>query len=142
MIQPTELRKGNLVYTINRKERVHIVEPTVVKIITLGLFEAEVLLPRLNPANQKKLPSVHYSDLSPIPLSEGWLLKIGFEKRKDSSPQYWFKTGNHRFTFLKWKSENEIHLTCCNQLGRNIKTLHRLQNIYFDLTETELEITI
>lgn len=151
MIQPNELRKGNLVYQINRSGSVHIPDVPALKIVTLGLFEAEILLPSLNPANQSKLPSAHYSDLSPISLSESWLIKTGFVINEDAGMMV--ENDGKRVVY-----KNKIHISVLDNIFRlfihidedswysfewtEIKYLHELQNIYFVLAKTELEINL
>ena len=83
-----------------------------------------------------------YADLIPIPLTEEWLVKSGFEKVDDS----FFLKG-----FEVWQTD------CGNEKGNEyvgffyplrdrgmmdleIKFIHQLQNLYFALTGEELKI--
>lgn len=69
-----------------------------------------------------------YSDLiKPIPITEEWLLKFGFEKDN----MYWIDDTNIGFTFYK---NGKIEW---NQ-PKHIKYVHELQNLYFALTGKEL----
>ena len=79
--------------------------------------------------------------INPIPLTEEWLLKFGFEKRglfhidigfvlavgKDGS----FGLYNNKEAFNMGSSFNNNH---------RIKNVHQLQNLYFALTGEELTI--
>jgi hypothetical protein len=77
----------------------------------------------------------------PIPLTEEWLLKFGFEMKVEGIPaietiDIWSKDG-YRFT-------KDVR-GCWFLLGYNWNTehfqhVHQLQNLYFALTGTELEI--
>lgn len=84
------------------------------------------------------LADVCIDDLNPIPLTEEWLIKFGFEKTKG----YVFKIDkfslfDHNYDqgnlFLKLNSQNVPLI--------NIKYVHQLQNLYFALTGKELPTT-
>jgi len=147
MIKPTELRIGNLVYAINRSGPVHIPELPAFKIVTLGLFKAEILLPELNPANIAELPKKHYSDLSPILLTEEILLKAGCIKGHKKN-FYWrehllFEVFN--VTALENGEKfiaGRLSKNAIIAVSKEIKYVHQLQNIHFSLTETELQINL
>ena len=74
--------------------------------------------------------------LNPIPLTEEWLLKFGFEYEHDhNSDTFIFYKENVKiifnnisFDFVFDKSEIEL------------KYVHQLQNLFFALTNKELEI--
>ena len=71
-------------------------------------------------------------DFTPIPLTEEWLLKLGFYKYKGNNSDCFlngFETACN-MTMLFWKG---------NQI-KNIKYVHQLQNLYFALTGEELTI--
>jgi hypothetical protein len=79
----------------------------------------------------------HLEDYEPIPLTEEWLIKFGFDF--DGYCSY-------------WKSEIELtkdtmdeHFQSFNNVGsglcqKEIKYVHQLQNLYFALTGEELTI--
>jgi len=128
-MKPQELRIGNLVYLVlenspNIKEQ-HIVEPT-----TLMMLTGEV--------NSKG------TYLDPIPLTEEWLLKFGFEyniKRYYHPTTMLFELFNVSalhggFKIIAGRKEKNIIL----QISHPIKHVHQLQNIYFALTGEELII--
>lgn len=72
--------------------------------------------------------------LSPIPLTEEWLVRFGFEKRKFS---YLYGYGNFLYDYrLKLWTWYGIQLH-----DYLITYVHQLQNLYFALTGQELEIS-
>lgn len=74
-----------------------------------------------------------YHLLEPIPLTEELLLKCGFEKKQFGSATVYY----HPLIEL------DAHF-CLKGVDYNIpvKSLHQLQNLYFDLTGKELEVKI
>lgn len=83
--------------------------------------------------------------LSPIPLTEEWLLKFGFEDMEDEDVKVFCKT------FGKFDGEDYEDAICITKdnkgswyfsLNRKviINTVHQLQNLYFALTGEELTI--
>ena len=87
-------------------------------------------------------------DFRPIPLTEEWLLKFGFERHDNGSVSAQFSYGINPVTqdyiiFLIWIKdyENDYQLNGFPfyQNGYfEIKTVHQLQNLYFYLTGKEL----
>ena len=86
----------------------------------------------------------YITDLNPIPITEDWLLKFGFEKHK--------KYDNYKIklprTYLKIfiyidKKTNKINNISYGITGSGlhtqIKHIHQLQNLYFALTNKELK---
>jgi hypothetical protein len=77
-------------------------------------------------------------DLQPIPLTEEWLLKFGFEKTEwDNFNSYRLMIGNNNYAIVLYSDGNcEVGdiITC------KIEYIHLLQNLYFALTGEELTI--
>ena len=77
------------------------------------------------------------NDLISIPLTEEWLIKFGFKKT-------WFGYENISTGIEIEPLENEDYTICINaneyHIGENFKYVHQLQNIYFALTNKELEL--
>ena len=81
-------------------------------------------------------------NLQPIPLTEEWLKRLGFEKDEEYD-----ESGlvDYRLTLMKnslefvsfWNSE-EITSVNQPQTGVDVKHVHQLQNLYFALTGEEL----
>lgn len=72
------------------------------------------------------------NELEPIPLTEEWLFRLGFEDKLT-----WEK-GKFRYD-----SEQRLHLcnsNTCMVISYKVEYVHQLQNIYFALTGEELTI--
>ena len=94
--------------------------------------------------------SYEWGAIKPIPLTEEWLLKFGFQRHDQGSVSAQFSYGTNPVTqdyliYLKWIKdyENDYHLNGFPfyQNGYfEIKHIHQLQNLYFALTGEELTI--
>jgi hypothetical protein len=69
-----------------------------------------------------------YEICKPIPLTEEWLLKLGFIKHVSQS--IWYTLNKVDVWFFDGKYVNDIDV--------EIKYVHQLQNLYFALTNEEL----
>ena len=125
MIQANELRIGNCVTDIHSPNAVFRVNEIKKRICVFG--------GKLN-------YRVKYEDLLPIPLTEEILLKCGFEYDKYAGSfikdDFNFdldKTVNNGVNGFDVYIKNEEHVIS------KIKHLHQLQNLYFALTNSELE---
>jgi len=115
-MEANELRIGNLVEYLGEFKEV------------LGMDEETVFL--------KNTVSVNYLELdeiSPISLTEEWLLKFGFKKYKDNYGSYYIKQS--RTVKIR---KNGIDRYRYEHSRLDIKYVHQLQNLYFAITETEL----
>lgn len=143
-----ELRIGNLVQ-IKQELRVGLVPD----VVTVDCIEDT---PRIG--IKETPPMWGYfaeEEIEPIPLTEEWLLKFGFEiKRK----QYSLNVGNELFNyaikehFIIWKSGDSGYLKmrkdgdgwmikeCYERHDYIYKYVHQLQNLYFALTGEELQL--
>lgn len=116
-MKANELRIGNLVRNNMNGE---ILKP------------CDVLCDGINTDNYEGL---NYGFIEPIPLTEEWLLKFGFEKQHNEEDfDYWFK--NDFLNDIIWEHSEGF----CHNLnyGGDIKHVHQLQNLYFALTNEEL----
>jgi len=79
--------------------------------------------------------------VKPIPLTEEWLLKFGFEKQIADDINYhfdWWEKGEFNEGFV-WQHDKGF---CFNfGYGHDLDYVHTLQNLYFALTGEELTIT-
>jgi len=128
MIKAQELRLGNLFqYCGNSYE-------------CLGALQ---LMTYYQPKEDIGQRLAYYTDIKPIPLTEEWLLKFGFEKR---TGKY---IGNCWAFGINPRTED--YLIALEQINENqdffyqnsffdIKSVHQLQNLYFALTGEELSI--
>lgn len=69
-----------------------------------------------------------------ILLSEGILLKCGFESGTDDVNHWWFTKGDININYSSWIGKFEWEWQ-----DIEIQYLHQLQNLYFSLTLTELQ---
>jgi hypothetical protein len=125
MIQANELRIGNLV-TIN-KTALHFDGSGKDETFCISEIKEGVLQFKGFHAGE------HYSSIEPIPLMEEWILKFGF---KQSIPKTKiFSLGS--FWIRHYGEEIGIYET---RNHKKIEYVHKLQNIYFELTDKELTI--
>lgn len=71
---------------------------------------------------------------NPIPINEEWLLAFGFEKHIDTSGYKWC-IGNF---YIMQFGKNAFY--CDYSLVFSVDFVHQLQNLYFALTQKELEL--
>ena len=79
---------------------------------------------------------------APIPLTEEWLLKFGFEKQKGkidifekSRLRIWIAARGQSLCYLV-----EENTTSAHYIPNSLEHVHQLQNLYFALTGEELAI--
>lgn len=80
---------------------------------------------------------VNHDLIDPVPLTEEWLFKFGFER--EGGKAYWV------LPYIKIHSVptidgDEILMMPNNRYACQIKHVHQLQNLYFALTNEELKI--
>ena len=121
-MKASELRIGNLIYV---DSKLRYVFGTIYKTI------------QHNYHSKNSTYSENYeNECEPIPLTEEWLLKFGFEKELGWDNMVYFNNnGMHIYLCENGKEswleyENDIVL----------KSVHQLQNLYFALTNKELII--
>lgn len=125
MIQANELRIGNIVMFES-------------KINTLSVIGRKAVQFEEGIGNVFKIEW-----LRPIPLSEDWLVKFGFEKREDIDITQIIGGS------IEWYTNNilDIHkdsdgffVLCLNNKAVELKSVHKLQNFYFEGFGQELEV--
>jgi hypothetical protein len=137
-MKANELRIGNLVWDNYSGE-----------MIVSGISKPNGLKETLTLKKQDGLPEGSYlcESIEPIPLTEEWLLKFGFHKRK-ACGNYWFEKSINKLLFLT----NDINPVKGNAFSTKvdhvfvhdfnwqtkIKYVHQLQNLYFALAGEEL----
>lgn len=81
--------------------------------------------------------------INPIPLTEEWLLKFGFEKKIDDlfaiKLKYLYNSVKYYEDEKIWIYYNDDNNAGCNAIA-DFKYVHQLQNLYFALTGEELII--
>ena len=120
-MKATELRIGNLIFQSG--------QITIIENISRSINDWERV-------NNKRL-----FDCTPIPLTEEWLLKFGFEKEETG---YW-TIGKLRGGFTVCRAERKSDRLCYRWFVNNLKMtdlhfVHQLQNLYFALTGEELTL--
>lgn len=116
-IKASELRIGNLFIEENSKKTIEVVGLDNNRVVFSGMF-------------------LDKWQAKPIPLTEEWLLRFGFEKtnRIDFGE---LKECFAKFSFALMIRNNKYYV---DWIGGNteIEFVHELQNIYFTLHKTEL----
>jgi hypothetical protein len=119
MISPNELRIGNLLLNNH-------VTYKVISIDEEGIMA--------DPVSQKHTIDVNIRDLvTPIPLTEEWLLSFGFEKMHK-----YYQLGKVTINIFN-DSAYKLNVSGFTPY-KAIKYVHQLQNLYFDLTGEELTL--
>jgi len=84
--------------------------------------------------NSIKLVTINHKGFSPIPLTEEWLVKLGFEKYGNGlNAIFHIKT----IEFISHPF-NDVFYMRNSPCTVHIKSIHQLQNLYFALTGKEL----
>lgn len=126
-MEARELRTGNLIYGnvkgAERHQNTIRVEPTTMMMID-GTIKNEALV------------------FEPIPLTEEWLLKFGFEKKsyKNKYPKDRFIISDIDLYYTKQESFEGYVLSYDKTIIRGINYVYQLQNLYFALTGEELTL--
>jgi len=81
-------------------------------------------------------------EVKPIPLTEEWLVKFGFEKMDAFGWVKDFITLDEsvaHYSFDMWRGTYSIEKCDMTEIPQEIKHVHQLQNLYFALTGQELQ---
>ncbi len=135
MIDANDLMLGNYVNTIDG----------ISKVVSLRLDYNPICI------NKRYVGGESYSDLEPIPISEDWLTKLGFEKQVMSySKNIDFFGGGRRLSFsgdylyiIDSEKQNTIPTDIVVLWNKDVMkefSIHKLQNIYYLLTGEKLTI--
>jgi hypothetical protein len=93
---------------------------------------------QINDNDMIKIITEEYDFFEPIPLTEEWLLKFGFEYISDyESYIKKFNTEHHSDGVIIRKND---FVLCDIDIRIQLKHVHQLQNLYFALTGDELKI--
>jgi hypothetical protein len=118
-MKPTELRIGNLVTQIIERST-HNEEKTIT-------IEWQELM---------WISRDRVDFYKPIPLTEEWLLNLRFISFKKGHLYYENNGFSILYAYGKWNYSPSQSIT----IGREIKYVHELQNLYFALTNEELTL--
>jgi hypothetical protein len=123
-MKANELRIGNLVQYSDTKEVANIYQIE-------HRYKSVYRINDLNDNNQ----------IEPIPLTEEWLLKFGFEKDERYGDKVSvIEIKKCKEFILMFDDRDESYFLCDTDVDTCLKHVHQLQNLYFCLTGTELEI--
>ena len=132
-IKAHELRIGNLVF--DHLDRVQIVAETRADAYICYLSNGAKLKYKLNTTN-------------PIPLTEEWLLKFGFENN-NFNKECFYKKYNQQGSFFIFSNKTPVAIAnkitnpfyyMFGGLAHSLKYVHQLQNLYFVLCGEELKL--
>lgn len=146
-MKSTELRIGNYVYTINRSGKVHLPIEITEQIGEVRLFQVN-LYDYKKPMAQQYPRIEAIKNLSPIPLTEEWLLKFGFEKDDLTLGLYIkvmleYNLEIYQNGFSGTLEKDSLWFITIkgydNQVTFQKRHVHQLQNLYFALTGEELK---
>ncbi len=139
-MESRELRIGNLFYPVN-----DINLPKEVPFIVYSIGISLNGIKYNQSLNTIKKPfTFKFSDVAGIPLTEEWLKRAGFKFDEDDMIYPHLPIlGELRYA----KIEKDSEKICLkdgddSRIGIELKFVHQLQNLYFALTGTELEINI
>ena len=121
-LKANECRYGNFIIGTYESEDDNLVHETICEFKFYDCYNNYY-----NVESKEKIEE--FTGFKPIPLTEEWLLKFGYD----------LITENHYAVLghLIWKVENRFY---CDKNGMQLKYVHQLQNLYFALTNKELEI--
>lgn len=141
-VRVQELRIGNLFNIIDRSREVHLPSNLIGKVGGIGRFDVFLYRHDQPFYVQDKNWYIPIADLSPIPLTEEWLVKFGFEIETKYSHSMGYKK-NYKvyrkdlFTYngiqAAWWFDNKV-------LRIQPEYAHQLQNLFHTLTGEELTI--
>lgn len=117
-----ELRYGNLV----------LLRGNVSRVIEILFDEVQIHV-----IDEKDYAYQRYRDLSPIPLTEKVVEACGFERR-EIHEYYYYENG--KIILLDFEDYFYCDMLDQNLIETPFRSLHQLQNFYFLLTGTELQI--
>jgi hypothetical protein len=152
-LQPRELRIGNLLRDKISKTELKVIGLAEENISTYVIDGDKFPLKNgweIEPIPlTDKFPLKNGWEIEPIPLTEEWLLKFGFKFRNTNKQYGWYlEVSKNRV--LTWCHSKEISLDFDLEdydynntlFDFNCEYIHRLQNLYFALTGTELTIKL
>ncbi len=138
MINANELRIGNYFDIINRANVAHVPYGMSLKALAVGIFEVQYCKVNEIPAQIEVWSKVDSTNLTGIPLTEEWLVKLGFKNIGGGEYE------KDRFIFRKQQRDIVISGFEYDYNGILISAndyhVHQLQNLYFALTGEELTI--
>lgn len=106
----------------------------------------EVQIDCIQPTMLAKVGENFYTKIDlfePIPLTEEWLLKFGFNEHRTSDVWFAKEWGTNGVEIIKYDIHYEKYIYLLGAgLAKVLEHVHQLQNLYFALTGHELEIKL
>lgn len=135
-MKATDLRIGNLV-----TDEFYDSFNTILKVESINEFGINLIIeddgnyPEI--ASRWIEPELTFDKLRGIPLTEEWLLKFGFEKQKNNWKRICICND---WTYLYWErlAGLEVSVNKHSIMLPHINSVHQLQNLYYALTNEEL----
>jgi hypothetical protein len=130
MIKATELRIGNYITYQGKQITVEGVSVSGYIYHSKGQFDGSI--------------GSAYVPFEPIPLTEDWLVRFGFEKEVKQSDSVYISDNVYRLNIFEYATScgtMNLEIDYYDQhasFTTNIKYVHQLQNLYFYLTGEEL----
>jgi hypothetical protein len=137
-MQANELRINNLVFVDNPK---HHPGFKGVALIVTSVDKLNVGVGKYDDGEVVHIFSQKMKYIQPIPITEEWLVKMGFEKDGNN---YYTHIGERFDLVVTWDTIDKCFYTELrplegNSLQIDCEYIHQLQNLYFTLTGKELE---
>lgn len=92
--------------------------------------------------NTISIEGAHYGLVNPIPITEEWLLKFGFENKTGRDEEEFYIKDNFQLE-LMFLSEEDTGFYFFSPVAKKdikIKHIHQLQNIYHALTGEDFKL--
>lgn len=132
----TELRIGNLVNKVYSKLQKTDSTLESVKAVSPAYID-EIYYDSVRINNEDGIRNVKISDIEPIPITEEWLIKLGFSEYKRIGQRVFYRIGY--FVCEVIPTGACIYYTNNEELISYQMYVHQLQNLYSALTLQELE---
>lgn len=156
-ISAQELRLGNIVDTVNHGNGKRSPNKTPYIVEAIGSSIVELCHIDCDRDKYHRFLVKAISDIEPIPLTEEWLLKFGFEKGKHAwfSKKYFtdcdeyaevmkidYNISSKRLAIYDAIEETDMVNILSHPIytGKKVLYIHQLQNLFFALTGEELTI--
>lgn len=141
-MEARELRIGNYVHPLRENDGLILPEILIVlEIISIDYPKSKVCPITHDVHSFHKTPKFDTKMLSPIPLTEKWIIDFGFERYSENHFQLNIL---QRSTIHCYTEKHKVRVELGNKEGYsfgypNVENVHELQNLYFALTGQELE---
>ena len=129
-LKTTELRIGNLIYGVS--DRIEEITYITKKFVKTNLLKIDA---------ESQIFEIEH--LSPIPLTEEWLLKFGFKDRSGilkNKMSYGIEIGKMEIAWYRQDNKTRFQTIENGFILKYVTYVHELQNLFFALTGEELKL--